>query len=494
MRVTRKIVVGFTVLMLVAVLVLANQLSVINELQSVNTDLSEIDIHASLRSLELWQVADTITANSKKYFVVYDDESRVFYDRLLAGNRKQFAGGLSQLQTTAVSERERVETEKLRAAFDAYLKTFDELKNNNESFGSDNPPLQLTIVLDRLQAQTEVAHDAVDLSIKDQAAQASALGRRAVRLSWMAGIFALVLGGVVAGLIVRSISDPLRRLTNGTRALAKGQFWHRLPADGSDEFADLARDFNVMSERLGELDQMKKDFVSHVSHDLKAPLASMRQVMHLMLQEIPGPLNEQQKSLLRLSYNSAERLAAMVGNLLDVSRMEAGSMEYEMAAHDIIPIINSLMDEFDIQAREKGITLRLESSGDSVFAECDRNRIVQVIGNLYENALKFSPANSTIVTRVEMQPENKIRISVSDCGPGVPEGHKEKIFRKFHQMKHSKKIAGQGVGLGLAICKSIVEAHGGPIWVEDAPAGGSVFSFILPAAASEEVLKCGQSA
>jgi signal transduction histidine kinase len=96
-----------------------------------------------------------------------------------------------------------------------------------------------------------------------------------------------------------------------------------LPAHGNDEFAELARDFNSMTERLGELDQMKKDFVSHVSHDLKAPLASIRQIMHLLLQEIPGSLNEQQHGLIRLSYNSAERLAAMVGNLLDVSRMQA---------------------------------------------------------------------------------------------------------------------------------------------------------------------------
>src|SRR5262249_24345798 len=159
---------------------------------------------------------------------------------------------------------------------------------------------------------------------------AAAVGKTAEQLSWTAGIFALALGIIVAWLIVRSINDPLSRLTQGTRAIAKGQFWHRLPARANDEFAELARDFNVMTARLGELDQMKKDFVSHVSHDLKAPLASIRQIMHLLLQQIPGTLNEQQKSLIQLSYNSAERLASMVGNLLDVSRMEAGTMEYQM--------------------------------------------------------------------------------------------------------------------------------------------------------------------
>src|SRR5262249_50233162 len=205
---------------------------------------------------------------------------------------------------------------------------------------------------------------------------------------------------VVALLFVRSIDEPLRRLVEGTRAIAKGQFWHRLPARGNDEFAELAHDFNVMTERLGELDQMKKDFVSHVSHDLKAPLASIRQIMHLLLQEIPGPLSEQQKSLIQLSYKSAERLASMVGNLLDISRMEAGSMEYQITSHDIVPVVKGAMDELEVQAREKGTRFRLECSEASVFVECDRERIVQVIGNLYENALKFSPGSTDIVTRI----------------------------------------------------------------------------------------------
>jgi signal transduction histidine kinase len=219
----------------------------------------------------------------------------------------------------------------------------------------------------------------------------------------------------------------------------------------------------------------------------------MRQVMHVLLQEIPGSLNEQQKGLLRLSYNSAERLAAMVGNLLDVARMEAGTMEYEMEAHDLVPIFNAVMEEFEMQAREKGVQLRFESN-PSVFVECDRDRIVQVIGNLLENALKFSPSNKEIVTRVDEGKEGSILVSVTDSGPGIPDEHKRKVFFKFHQVKQGKKMAGQGVGLGLAICKTIVEAHQGDIWVEDNPNGGSVFTFVLRPAAKEEVIKCGQSA
>ena len=489
MRVSSKIIAGFLALMLLAIIVVANQLMAIRQMQAVNHDLSEIDFSKSaITVLDMQRLADLLGDDSKKYFATLDS----LYERHTTRLRDEFIEDLGKLRQSASSEREQAQLAKVQEAFDNLWPEFNTLKQQNKSF--DELPPDLAVAVMHFQTETEVMLEAVQLAIKERVAAAAEVGEKAERLSWIVGVFALFLGVVVAGLIVRSINEPLRRLTQGTRAIAKGQFWHRLPARGSDEFAELARDFNVMSERLGELDRMKKDFVSHVSHDLKAPLASIRQIMHLLLQQIPGTLNEQQQSLIQLSNNSAERLAAMVGNLLDVSRMEAGAMEYQMGAHDIIPVIKGVMDEFDVQAREKEIRFRLECDQPSVFVECDRERIVQVIGNLYENALKFSPNGNEIVTRVGQGNGREIQISVWDSGPGIPDDHKEKVFQKFHQVKSGKKVAGQGVGLGLAICKTIVEAHRGEIWVEDNPQGGSVFSFLLQAATQEEVLTCGQSA
>jgi two-component system, NtrC family, sensor histidine kinase GlrK len=489
MKVSSKINAGVLILTLLALIVLFNQLSVIHQMQSINRDVSEIDMNAASTVLRMEELVSIIKEDTQKFFATGD----AIYDRQIADVRQEFLDGLAALKKTARSDRERVETANLAEAMDKYWNAFGRFKSQNPDPAADYLPADLTIAVDHLQAETEIAYEGVKGSIKEQVARASDAGRKAERVSWLAGVVSLILLGIVATAIVHSINEPLRRLTRGTRAIAKGEFWHRLPDRGGDEFSELARDFNVMTERLAELDQMKKDFVSHVSHDLKAPLASIRQIMHLLLQEIPGTLNNEQKNLLRLSYNSAERLAAMVGNLLDISRIEAGSMEYDIAPHDLVSTTKAVMDEFDVQAREKKIRLRLECDLDSVFAGCDRDRIVQVLGNLFENALKFSPPNSDIVTSLRPAP-NGVIISVADSGPGVADEHKDKIFLKFHQVKHGKKVAGQGVGLGLAICKNIVEAHGGRIWVEDNLNGGSVFSFVLQPVANEEVLKCAQTA
>src|SRR5262245_45145152 len=492
MRVSTRTVSGFGILLVLACIGLAYQVSVLHQMQSINRDLSAVNFRAASIALRTMQLSDTLGEFARKFFVAGDP----IYEHQFEGVEQEFQDNITDMRNTVRSDRERSEVERMALTFDEFRKLFADRKEQLKQKQQHEPdylPNELASSLDQLQAQTRTTYNAVQLSIRDEVNRAAAAGQNAERFSWTAGIVALLLGIFVTIVLVRSINDPLHNLTRGTHLIAKGQFWHRLPVKGPDEFAQLARDFNVMSERLGELDQMKKDFVSHVSHELKAPLASIRQVLHVLLQEIPGTVNDQQKNLLRLSYNSAERLSAMVGNLLDVSRMEAGTMEYEIAVHDLNSIIRAVAEEFEVQASNKHIQMRLECEQESYYVGCDRERISQVVGNLYENALKFSPANGEIVTRIHPAEEGRrIVVSVIDSGPGIPDHHKERIFLKFHQVKRGK-LTGQGVGLGLTICKTIIEAHHGHIWVEDNPNGGSVFSFSLGAAVREEAIQCGQS-
>ena len=188
----------------------------------------------------------------------------------------------------------------------------------------------------------------------------------------------------------------------------------------------------------------------------------------------------------------------MLGNLLDLSRMEAGALEYELRMRDLSQLARTAVSEFELQASEKRVHIREEMPEEPLLVECDGDRIIQVIGNVIGNGIKFSREGGTIRVAVRTcanlpagLPENWCEsvqtdgkpfalVAVTDSGPGIPDEHKQKIFEKFHQIKQGKKISGQGVGLGLAICRTIVEAHRGAIWVEDNPEGGSIISVLLP--------------
>jgi two-component system sensor histidine kinase GlrK len=259
-----------------------------------------------------------------------------------------------------------------------------------------------------------------------------------------------------------------------------------------------------MAARLVEVDEIKKTFISHVSHELKAPLASMQETTHLILERIPGPLTEKQKRLLDLNLQSGKRLAQMIGNILDLSRLEAGIVEYEMQRCDVADLIHNVVMELSSQAREKSLHLLTDIQREPLVVNCDPNRIVQLFSNLLENAIHFSRKGGSISVHARTLREsprmphsartrmpNKAAangfalITISDSGPGIDDAHKETVFHKFHQVQQGRKSHGERLGLGLAISRAVVEAHGGTIWIEDNPQGGAMFFVLLRKAAVE---------
>ena len=259
-----------------------------------------------------------------------------------------------------------------------------------------------------------------------------------------------------------------------------------------------------MSARLVEIDQMKKNFISHVSHELKAPLASMQETTHLILERIPGPLTDKQQRLLELNLQSGKRLAQMIGNILDLSRLEAGIVEYEMQSCDLADLIHSVVIELSSEAREKSLRLITNIQREPLLVQCDPNRMVQLFTNLLDNAIRFSNKDGYVGVEVRsldqyptMPEAARARmadrvmstglalIRISDSGPGIDDAHKETVFHTFHQVQHGKKGVGESLGLGLAICRAVVEAHDGTIWTENNAQGGAVFLVLLPRAVAK---------
>ena len=274
-------------------------------------------------------------------------------------------------------------------------------------------------------------------------------------------VAALLLVVLVSFLTARSIKAPLRRFTEGTRAVADGNLHVQLDESGHDEFSRPAAAFNSMVRRLGDLERLKQDFLAHVSHELKTPIVAMQETNALLLEQLAGPLNTQQQRVINLNLESARRLSAMISNLLDLSRMEAGALEYEFQQHDLLEMVDFVCEELEGRKHEKGLWLEADLSARPLMIYGDRDRLIQVIENLYENAVKFSALASTLglsVTQVSHPPDHLperwrhrldsrrndhcVLLSVTDSGPGVPDSHKDLIFEKFYQVEKAQKRGG----------------------------------------------------
>src|SRR5215813_10231619 len=203
----------------------------------------------------------------------------------------------------------------------------------------------------------------------------------------------------------------------------------------------LKRDNKLLRAHFVEVDQMKKNFISHVSHELKAPLASMQETTHLILEQIPGPLTEKQKRLLDLNLQSGKRLAQMIGNILDLSRREAGIVEYDIQPADIADLMHNVVMELSSEARHRSLRILTDIQREPLIVKCDPNRIVQLFTNLLENAIRFSEKDgfisvhvralnqvprmpSTARARMNHRSQNGFAmIGISDSGPGIDDAN-----------------------------------------------------------------------
>jgi PAS domain S-box-containing protein len=233
------------------------------------------------------------------------------------------------------------------------------------------------------------------------------------------------------------------------------------------------------NEELKKLDQMKSDFVSKVSHELRTPLTSIKNAVHLLASGKTGPINENQERFLLMAVRNIDRLAEMVNDILDLSKIEAGKMQYHFAEIDLCPVLKHLVATFQFQAEAKSLKLEMDFSEVLPTVYADRSRLEQAICNLLSNAIKFTPAGGGVVLSARGVHET-VEISVTDTGLGIAPAEHQQIFERFYQTENSLTEVSKGTGLGLAITKELIEAHNGNISVESEIGKGSRFSFWLP--------------
>lgn len=252
------------------------------------------------------------------------------------------------------------------------------------------------------------------------------------------------------------------------------------PVVGPDErrYGDVAVLHDVTREI--EADRAKREFISKVSHELRTPLTAIKGHVDLLLLGTLGPLNESQKSCLTVAKNNSNRLRDLIEDILDISRIESGKIKLEFRQVDIRMVINDVVQSLKLEAERQQMTVEIEVEDQLPPVIADQKRLTQVVFNLFSNAVKYTYAQGRIWIRAFLNPANMVQVEVEDTGVGMSPEQCAKLFRPFYRADNPLRDAVGGTGLGLSIAKSLVEQHGGQMWVTSELGKGSTFSFIIP--------------
>jgi signal transduction histidine kinase len=295
----------------------------------------------------------------------------------------------------------------------------------------------------------------------------------------IAAASALALSALLALMLSGYVLKPLKNLSHAAWDLAHGNLSRRVPVTGQDEISELSQYFNYMAERMQQNSQLQKDFVANVSHEIRTPLTSIEGFSQAMQDGMVNSEEDRQRYLNIISEES-RRLKRLVDQLLALSRIDAGGWTLHPAPLSLPTFISEIGDKYRPRAQDRGIALRVDVDAAGSI-ETDRDTLEQILQNLIDNAIKFTPEGGEIVLGCAAAEEGMVRIEVKDSGRGIPEGELGQIFDRFVRVERSRSKRYGGAGLGLSICRDLVNLLGGRIAASSQPGKGSVFSVELPA-------------
>jgi len=239
-------------------------------------------------------------------------------------------------------------------------------------------------------------------------------------------------------------------------------------------------------ERLSELSQMKANFISNISHELRTPLTHVKGYIELMVSESLGPVTTEQKHALQVTQQSTARLEGLIDDLIMFSLASRGELSLKLESVDIARLVNMSVRSVEQKGRDRGVSVHAVLDKDLPFVQADPQKISWALGQLLDNAVKFTTSGGRVVLGVQRETANLVIISVTDTGIGIPPHRVEEIFEPFHQLDGSSTRKYGGTGIGLSLVRQIVEAHGSMLEVQSADGKGSTFKFPLLTISDEE--------
>lgn len=289
---------------------------------------------------------------------------------------------------------------------------------------------------------------------------------------------AISIAAVIIFFVSRKITSPLREMNHSALQFAKGDFSHRVRVKTKDEIGQLGETFNYMAKELGGIDQMRKDFVANVSHDLRSPLTSIKGFLGAFMDgTIP---KEQYRKYFAIMKNETERLMKLVNDLLDMARLEAGQMELNCVPYNLSEQVRLVIAKMEPVFSGHQIEIEVLGEEEDVYVLADPHRIDQVLINLLQNAVHFSKKQSRVKVIIERK-DNQANISIRDHGLGISENDMKYIWERFYKKEKARSNKG-GTGIGLSIVKHIIDLHQASIYVESTVNEGTSFTFTLPLA------------
>jgi two-component system OmpR family sensor kinase/two-component system sensor histidine kinase BaeS len=312
------------------------------------------------------------------------------------------------------------------------------------------------------------------------------------RSTWLAGLAAGGLALALGLLLFRQIVAPVRAVTLAAQRIAAGQLDQRVPVTSRDEIGQLASAFNQMADVLAQDRQLRRNMIADIAHELRTPLSIIQGNLEAMLDGVLPTTAQELASL----HDETALLARLVADLRLLSLAEAGQLKLERAETDLGELVSKVVERMRPQAEAGGVDLATDVAPGLPPVDADADRISQVIGNLVSNALRYTPARGRVAVRafaLETTADGRRRtaaaavsgrrsavVEVADTGIGITPEDLPHVFDRFYRADKSRTRASGGSGIGLAIVKQLVEAHGGRAWAESEPGKGSRFSFTLP--------------
>jgi two-component system sensor histidine kinase BaeS len=300
---------------------------------------------------------------------------------------------------------------------------------------------------------------------------------RQFRAIWIIGALSVLLAAAVAMWLARKLLAPVKRIAGATHRLAAGDYATRVPVASRDEIGALAEDFNRLAQTLESNEQLRRAFVADISHELRTPLAVMRGELEA-IEDGVRPLSAESLKSLQAEVNM---LTKLVGDLYDLSLSDVGALAYRKVDVDITEELQLALGTFRARLAAHGITLDAQLPDRPVMILADEARLRQLFHNLLENSLRYTDPGGVVKVSCTLG-DHEVQIDFQDSKPAVPEASLSRLFERFYRVEGSRNRASGGAGLGLAICKNIVEAHQGTIAAHASPLGGLWISVTLPLA------------